>query len=167
MRLDSPGGLLECSDAGSGNVTVDIGEPHLDWREIPLAQEVDTKSFVLTVDDAALTASAVSVGNPHCILFVEDAERENVAGLGPKIEHHPMFPARTNVEFGERDFARRACACGCGNAARASRWPAARAPAPRPFAAPSGAGLSESKVDVVLGRRARWRSNGAKATGTF
>ena len=99
VRLDSPGGLLDCSDAGGGSVTVDIGEPRLDWREIPVAQDVDTKSFLLTVDGAALTASAVSVGNPHCILFVEDAEHANVAGLGPKIEHHPMFPARTNVEF--------------------------------------------------------------------
>jgi diaminopimelate epimerase len=99
VRLDSPGGLLDCMDAGGGNVTVDIGEPHLGWREIPLAHEVDTKSFVLSVDGAALTASAVSVGNPHCVLFVEDAERANVAGLGPKIEHNPMFPARTNVEF--------------------------------------------------------------------
>jgi diaminopimelate epimerase len=99
VRLDSPGGLLDCTDAGGGNVTVDIGEPRLDWREIPLAQEVDTKSFVLTIDGAAMSASAVSVGNPHCILFVEDAERANVAGLGAKVEHHPMFPARTNVEF--------------------------------------------------------------------
>jgi diaminopimelate epimerase len=148
VRLDSPGGLLECTDAGGGNVTVDIGEPHLGWREIPLEQEVDTKSFVLTVDGAALKASAVSVGNPHCILFVEDAERANVAKLGPKIEHHPMFPARANVEFvspisrarlrmrvWERGVGiTRACGTGaCATAVAAVRL-----------------GLAERKVDIVL-----------------
>jgi len=148
VRLDSPGGLLDCTDAGGGNVTVDIGEPHLGWREIPLAQDVDTKSFVLTVDGAALTASAVSVGNPHCILFVEDAERAAVSDLGPKIEHHPMFPARTNVEFvspisrtrlrmrvWERGVGiTRACGTGaCATAVAAVRR-----------------GLAERRVDIVL-----------------
>ena len=148
VRLDSPGGLLDCTDAGGGNVTVDIGEPHLDWREIPLAQDVDTKSFVLTVDGAALTASAVSVGNPHCILFVEDAERAAVSDLGPKIEHHPIFPARTNVEFvspisrtrlrmrvWERGVGiTRACGTGaCATAVAAVRL-----------------GLAERRVDIVL-----------------
>jgi diaminopimelate epimerase len=148
VRLDSPGGLLDCTDAGGGNVTVDIGEPHLGWREIPLGREVDTKSFVLTVDGAALTASAVSVGNPHCILFVEDAERAPVPELGPKIEHHPMFPSRTNVEFvspisrtrlrmrvWERGVGvTRACGTGaCATAVAAIRR-----------------GLAERKVDIVL-----------------
>ena len=148
VRLDSPGGLLDCTDAGGGNVTVDIGEPHLGWREIPLAQDVDTKSFVLTVDGAALTASAVSVGNPHCILFVEDAERAAVSYLCPKIEHHPIFPARTNVEFvspisrtrlrmrvWERGVGiTRACGTGaCATAVAAVRR-----------------GLAERRVDIVL-----------------
>ncbi len=44
-------------------------------------------------------ACAVSVGNPHCVLFMDDAEKADVAGLGPAIERHPLFPARTNVEF--------------------------------------------------------------------
>jgi diaminopimelate epimerase len=39
------------------------------------------------------------MGNPHCVLFVDDAEAAPVAGLGPRIEIHPMFPKRTNVEF--------------------------------------------------------------------
>jgi diaminopimelate epimerase len=83
-----------------------MGPPRLDWREIPMAQAVDTEDFSLPVpgfDDSALqSATAVSMGNPHCVLFVKDAEAAPVTKLGPAIEHHPWFPSRTNVEFVER-----------------------------------------------------------------
>ena len=106
VTLSTTGGPLLCRSASDGGVTVDMGPPRLDWREIPMAQAVDTESFALSVpgfDDAALEkAAAVSVGNPHCVLFVKDAERAPVATLGPAIERHPWFPSRTNVEFVER-----------------------------------------------------------------
>jgi len=98
-RIETEGGLLLCSDAPNESVTVDIGVPHLDWKEIPLAREADTNGFALKVDGKEFVASAVSVGNPHCVLFVDDAEKAAVAELGSRIEHHAMFPARTNVEF--------------------------------------------------------------------
>jgi diaminopimelate epimerase len=101
VRIETPGGLLLCSDAGGGHVTVDMGAPHLDWQEIPLARETDTSSFALDVDGGTLEVSAVSVGNPHCIIFVDDVESAPVAALGPRIEHHALFPARTNVEFAQ------------------------------------------------------------------
>ena len=99
VEIATPGGLLICSDGMNDTVTVDIGKPRLAWKEIPLARAVDTNGFDLDVDNQAFLASAVSVGNPHCVLFVEDAEHSPVAELGPKIERHAMFPARTNVEF--------------------------------------------------------------------
>lgn len=99
VKIDTAGGPLICTDAGGGNVTVDMGAPRFEWREIPLAEDVDTERFVLEVDGANHTVSAVSVGNPHCVLFVEDEERAPVAELGPQLETHPMFPKRTNVEF--------------------------------------------------------------------
>ena len=99
VRIDTAGGPLLCTDAGQGLVTVDMGAPRFDWQDIPLAESVDTNGFALPVDGATATASAANVGNPHCILFVDDAETVDVAGLGPKIEQHPLFPARTNVEF--------------------------------------------------------------------
>jgi diaminopimelate epimerase len=99
VRIETEGGLLSCGDAGRGEVTVDIGAPQLGWQQIPLVREADTNGFPLDVDGRRFTASAVSVGNPHCILFVDDAGQAPVAELGPRIEHHPMFPARTNVEF--------------------------------------------------------------------
>jgi diaminopimelate epimerase len=99
IRLDTVGGPLDCRDAGDGNVTIDMGPPRLNWDQVPLAQPSDTNMFHLNVDGAVHIASAVSVGNPHVVLFVDDAERAPVANLGARIETHPMFPERTNVEF--------------------------------------------------------------------
>ena len=105
IRLASKGGVLECRKSGAA-VTVDYGVPQLDWREIPMAQAVDTQSFALPVDgfdDVALQeAAAVATGNPHLVLFVKDAENAPLDNLGPAIELHPWFPARTNVEFVEK-----------------------------------------------------------------
>lgn len=99
VRLASRAGLLVCRDAGKGLVEADMGPARLEWNEIPLAEAQDTRSFVLPLDGQALAVSAASMGNPHCILFVPDAEKAPVAALGPKIETHALFPARTNVEF--------------------------------------------------------------------
>jgi diaminopimelate epimerase len=106
MELASKGGRLVCTMAGDDGVTVDMGPPRLDWREVPLAQAVDTASFALAVpgfDEAALgNVAALSMGNPHCVLFVADVQSAPVAQLGAAIENHPWFPARVNVEFVHR-----------------------------------------------------------------
>lgn len=106
LRIDSKAGLLECADAGGTRVKVNMGAPHLDWREIPMSQAVDTENFTLPVpgfSDAALgNVGALSMGNPHCVLFVDDAEKAPVETLGPAIENHAWFPARTNVQFVQR-----------------------------------------------------------------
>ena len=99
VRLDTLGGLLVCSDAGSGLVTVDMGAPTLSWDKVPLACPADTNRLTLDINGIAHEVSIVSMGNPHCVLFVDDAESAAVASLGPCIETHPMFPKRTNVEF--------------------------------------------------------------------
>ena len=99
VRIDTLGGALLCSDAGGGNITVDWGTARTLWDEVPMAHPTDTNMFHLNVDGANHLASAVSVGNPHVVLFVDDAEAAPVAELGSRIETHPMFPERTNVEF--------------------------------------------------------------------
>jgi diaminopimelate epimerase len=105
VKIETEGGPLLCTYAGSGLVAVDMGAPRLDWREIPMAQAVDTASFALPVkgfnEKALQSAAAVSMGNPHCVLFVAEAENAPVEQLGPIIEHHPWFPARANVAFVE------------------------------------------------------------------
>jgi len=99
VRIDTVGGPLECRAATDGRVSVDMGAPKLLWHEIPLAKAADTNMFQLNVDGTNHVASALSVGNPHLVLFVDDADQAPVATLGPRIESHPMFPERTNVEF--------------------------------------------------------------------
>ena len=99
VGLDSAGGLLRCTDAGEARVTVDMGIPKLRWQEIPLSEAMDTNALVLAIDDIELDAAAVSVGNPHCIVFVADADAAPVSEIGPRLERHALFPERTNVEF--------------------------------------------------------------------
>jgi diaminopimelate epimerase len=101
VRLESKTGLLLCSDAGKGLVTVDMGRPGLEWQQIPMSEAKDTLQFAFEMEGRALTASAVSMGNPHCVLFVGDAEKAPVAQIGPLIETHPLFPQRVNVEFAQ------------------------------------------------------------------
>jgi diaminopimelate epimerase len=101
VQLESKGGSLSCSDAGKGLVTVDMGAPKLDWKEIPLSEHRDTTQFQFALEKRTVTASAASMGNPHCILFVGDAERAPVAHIGPLVETNPLFPNRTNVEFAQ------------------------------------------------------------------
>lgn len=105
IELATLGGPLRCQTAGDDTVTVDMGPPRLDWREIPMIQAVDTACFALSVpgfhEPSLQSAAAVSMGNPHCVLFVENTETAPVAALGSAIETHPWFPSRTNVEFVE------------------------------------------------------------------
>ena len=101
VKLESRGGTLVCSDAGKGQVTVDVGVPKLEWNEIPLTEAVDTVKFPLPLEGTYVPAAAVRMGNPHCVLFVDDAATAPVTQLGPRIERHPLFPNRVNVEFAQ------------------------------------------------------------------
>jgi diaminopimelate epimerase len=101
VKIATNGGMLVCTDAGKKLVTVDMGEPRLDWGQVPLAAAVDTTNFPLDIGGAQLPVSALSMGNPHCVLFVPDAEKAPLTTLGPKIETLPFFPKRTNVEFAQ------------------------------------------------------------------
>jgi diaminopimelate epimerase len=101
VKLQTKGGLLVCSDAGKGLVTSDMGEPKLEWDQIPMASAVDTNNFALDIGGTSIAASAASMGNPHCVLFVPDAQKAPVATLGPQIETLPLFPKRVNVEFAQ------------------------------------------------------------------
>lgn len=94
VRLVTARGELRAERLQSGLVSVNMGLPVLDWRAIPLAREVDLLHLPLPGDPVA-----VGMGNPHCVVFVADAEAEDVAGRGALMEHDPLFPERTNVEF--------------------------------------------------------------------
>lgn len=86
----------------NGLVTVDMGEPRLLAAEIPTTLVAANEKAIATPLEVAgqpWLVTCVSMGNPHCITFVEDVAAIALANLGPQFEHHPMFPKRTNTEF--------------------------------------------------------------------
>ncbi len=103
--IETQAGPLEAKLAGEDSVLVDMGEPGLDWTDIPLAERMDTRAVELEFgppgSPIAHTPGCVSMGNPHVIFFVDDAEAAPVGELGPMIENHPLFPQRTNVGFAQ------------------------------------------------------------------
>jgi diaminopimelate epimerase len=94
LVLETERGLLACEDAGNGLTRVNMGMPMFDWQDIPLAREMDT--LELPIDGAP---SAMGMGNPHMTFLVDDADAVDLAGIGEVMEHHPLYPERTNVEF--------------------------------------------------------------------
>jgi len=93
---------LEIKNDTVRTVTVDMGEPILEPPRVPV--QLRGQAIVdhpLTVDDLTMAITCVSMGNPHCVIFVPRIEGDLVARIGPKLEKHPLFPNRTNVEFVE------------------------------------------------------------------
>jgi len=80
-------------------VKVDMGEPILEGKQIPV--EVSGKIIKYSLDESPYPITCVSMGNPHCVLFVGDVREAPVAELGSTLERHRFFPKRTNVEFVE------------------------------------------------------------------
>ena len=105
VAFETKAGLLEAYRAdpdhtGLSRVTVDMGPARLDWSEIPLAGPADTLRLDIEQDGFAGPV-AVSMGNPHAVFFVEDAEAVPLTEVGPRLEHHPAFPERANIEFAQ------------------------------------------------------------------
>jgi diaminopimelate epimerase len=94
LALKTERGVLQALDAGNGLTSVNMGQPSLDWKGIPLKGATDTLN--LPIEGAPV---ATGMGNPHCTFFVADAEAVDLATEGSRFEHHPLFPERTNVQF--------------------------------------------------------------------
>lgn len=97
LNLQAANGLVDL-------VTVDMGEPRLIPSEVPTSLAAGSEPVVelpVQFGDQTVHVSCVSMGNPHCVIFVEQASDQMVLGLGPIIEKDPRFPRRTNVEFVE------------------------------------------------------------------
>ncbi|MFL2870547.1 MAG: diaminopimelate epimerase [Pirellulaceae bacterium] len=106
LSIETGCGVLEIDLVIESNtvsrVRVDMGEPILNGPDIPTA--IAGNPVVLepiSVGGLEFEATCVSMGNPHCIIFVDDASDELVLGIGPKIETSDLFPANVNVEFVE------------------------------------------------------------------
>jgi len=99
FTLQSPAGPVAARVEADGLVTVSMGAPVFEPALIPFAAETAAGTYVLRVDNEALTISAVSMGNPHAVLQVADISIANVSEIGPLIERHERFAERTNVGF--------------------------------------------------------------------
>lgn len=94
-KVETLGGLIAVTPAESG-ISVDMGAPRFEWDQIPLAYPLDTHTLPLAWEQLD-APTAVNVGNPHVIFFVDDCDAVELNLLGPEIEHDPLFPERINV----------------------------------------------------------------------
>jgi diaminopimelate epimerase len=103
LSFETQAGLINCWKTDEPyRFTVDMGKPRFRWDEIPLAEEfADTRAIELQIgpiDKPILhSPSAVSMGNPHAIFWVDDPGAYDLARLGPLLENHPIFPERANI----------------------------------------------------------------------
>jgi diaminopimelate epimerase len=139
---------LHLDDGRVARVTVDMGMPEWRGREIPVDADGEILDRPLVVDGRTWAVTCVSMGNPHCVVFVDDVDGLALETLGPRFEHHPFFPRRVNTEFVKVEDRRRLAmrvwergageTMACGTGACAVAVAAART------------GRSERRVTVVL-----------------
>lgn len=96
VTLVTERGPLETQRVDSALTSVNMGAPQLDWRDIPLRECVDVDA--LPIEGRPV---ATGMGNPHCTFFVEDVAQIDLEAQGSEIEHHPLYPQRTNVQFAQ------------------------------------------------------------------
>ncbi|WNC10088.1 diaminopimelate epimerase [Pseudomonas coleopterorum] len=99
IRVETKGGIITLDVRNDGQISVDMGPPRMLPADIPFQADVQAHSYALSVDGQSVEIAALSMGNPHAVLRVDDINNAPVHTLGPKIEHHPRFPARVNVGF--------------------------------------------------------------------
>ncbi|MGQ9504359.1 MAG: diaminopimelate epimerase [Thermogutta sp.] len=104
LKIETGRGLLtlhlELTNGLVQRVSVDMGEPILEPARIPV--QLNGNAVIehpLTIGDLAFAITCVSMGNPHCVLFLPQVDGDLVTRIGPQLEKHPLFPNRTNVEF--------------------------------------------------------------------
>jgi diaminopimelate epimerase len=106
VLIDTLSGVLELQlqvSAGKAqSARVNMGKPRFLRREIPMLgddPDSDCREQPITAGDATYSVTALSMGNPHAVIFVDDVEHFPVSTVGPMLENHPLFPSRINVEF--------------------------------------------------------------------
>lgn len=99
ILVETKSGLIRPRLENDSRVTVNMGAPHFEPADIPFASPARALTYELDVGGTAVTISAVSMGNPHAVQVVENADTAPVATQGPLIEHHPQFPQRVNAGY--------------------------------------------------------------------
>ncbi len=99
LLLESRGGSVHAVVREDGLVSVDMGVPDFEPRALPFEAPAAAARYLVEVDGERVALGAVSMGNPHAVLLVDDVDAAPVARLGAALERHPRFPKRTNVGF--------------------------------------------------------------------
>ena len=99
VPVETNTGLLKIESIDATRYRVDMGVPLFEPEQIPLRMETRENLYRIEEDGQEFTFSALSIGNPHMVLQVEDAGNADVATLGPRFESHLMFPERANIGF--------------------------------------------------------------------
>ncbi len=101
IRVRTRAGIITPELRDDGQVAVNMGMPDFHPAALPYRAEAEAPAYQLDVDGETIRFGAVSMGNPHIVIRVDDVAQAPVAELGPKLESHPAFPARVNVGFME------------------------------------------------------------------
>ncbi|WP_341304293.1 diaminopimelate epimerase [Pseudomonas sp. TMP25] len=99
IRVETKSGIIELDVRSDGQISVNMGAPRLVPADIPFQAEQQALSYRVKVDEQEVELAAVSMGNPHAVLRVDNVDSAPVRSLGPTLEHHPRFPQRVNVGF--------------------------------------------------------------------
>ena len=99
IRVDTDAGQLVLQLLEDGLITVNMGIPRHAPVQIPLKTDAESKLYLLNIDNLDVSFGAVSMGNPHAVLIVEEVSTAPVNALGAKLESHPFFPQRANIGF--------------------------------------------------------------------
>ncbi len=103
MDVETLAGVLHLEVLESNQVRVDMGVAGLLRGTVGMSGPPDETFLDQPLEATAFRASAVSMGNPHLVIQVEDVQSVPLVQVGPELEHHPLFPARTNVHFVQVD----------------------------------------------------------------
>ena len=99
LQLSAAAGVMTVELGNFDHIQVNMGLPILEPKQIPMDMPYVAKQYVLSLFETEQKIMAVSMGNPHAIIRVDNVDKAPVANLGERISHHPAFPERTNVEF--------------------------------------------------------------------
>jgi diaminopimelate epimerase len=99
IRVETASGVIVPRVADSGEVTVNMGAPRFEPREIPFNASKLAPTYVIAIGEARIAASVLSMGNPHAVQIVDDVDSAPVRTQGPLVENHPDFPQRVNAGY--------------------------------------------------------------------
>ncbi|MFA6074318.1 MAG: diaminopimelate epimerase [Negativicutes bacterium] len=101
VSIETLAGIKTAEILPDGYVRVDLGVPNYNLGAVPMAGAADDISIgiAIEIEGRTFVVNGISMGNPHCVIFTDDADTIDLNYWGPKIENHPLFPVKTNVEF--------------------------------------------------------------------